>query len=173
MVGFGNFYITAYSRDAGSGLKNGEVRGIFWDRVNPSGAYSTIVHRSLRDLPGVDRADALGRLRNSNKEYVNDMHRALTTRTGALTLAIILAAAAALMVFVYVKGYQSDVNGRSNEVSVLVANQTIPQLTPGNQVVEATMYRTTTVPTELAGRRRGHQPRPAQGPGGAERRLSR
>ena len=41
VVGFGNFYITAYSRDAGSGLKNGEVRGIFWDRVNPSGAYST------------------------------------------------------------------------------------------------------------------------------------
>ena len=74
------------------------------------------------------------------------MHRVLTTRTGALTLAIILAAAAALMVFVYVKGYQSDVNGRSNEVSVLVANQTIPQLTPGNQVVEATMYRRTTVP---------------------------
>jgi pilus assembly protein CpaB len=74
------------------------------------------------------------------------MHRALTTRTGALTLAIILAAAAALMVFVYVKGYQSDVNGRGTEVSVLVANQTIPQLTPGNQVVEATMYRTTTVP---------------------------
>ena len=53
------------------------------------------------------------------------MHRVLTTRTGALTLAIILAAAAALMVFVYVKGYQSDVNGRSNEVSVLVANQTL------------------------------------------------
>ena len=74
------------------------------------------------------------------------MHRALTTRTGALTLAIILAAAAALMVFVYVKGYQSDVNGRGTEVSVLVANQTVPQLTPGNQVVEATMYRTTTVP---------------------------
>jgi pilus assembly protein CpaB len=74
------------------------------------------------------------------------MHRVLTTRTGALTLAIILAAAAALMVFVYVKGYQSDVNGRGDEVSVLVANQTIPQLTPGNQVVEATMYRTTTVP---------------------------
>ena len=74
------------------------------------------------------------------------MHRVMTTRTGALTLAIILAAAAALLVVVYVKGYQSDVNGRSDEVSVLVANQTIPQLTPGNQVVEATMYRTTTVP---------------------------
>jgi hypothetical protein len=41
VVGFGNFYITAYSRDAGSGLKPGEVRGIFWDRANPSGAYST------------------------------------------------------------------------------------------------------------------------------------
>jgi pilus assembly protein CpaB len=74
------------------------------------------------------------------------MHRVLSTRTGALALAIILAAAAALLVVVYVKGYQSDVNGRSNEVSVLVANQTIPQLTPGNQVVEATMYRETTVP---------------------------
>jgi pilus assembly protein CpaB len=74
------------------------------------------------------------------------MHRVLSTRTGALALAIILAAAAALLVVVYVNGYQSDVNGRSNEVSVLVANQTIPQLTPGNQVVEATMYRETTVP---------------------------
>jgi pilus assembly protein CpaB len=74
------------------------------------------------------------------------MHRVLSTRTGALALAIILAAAAALLVVVYVKGYQSDVNGRSNEVSVLVANQTIPQLTPGNQVVEAMMYRESTVP---------------------------
>jgi hypothetical protein len=41
VVGFGNFYITAYSRDSGSGLKPGEVRGVFWDRVNPSGPYST------------------------------------------------------------------------------------------------------------------------------------
>jgi len=74
------------------------------------------------------------------------MHRVMTTRTGALTLAIILAAAAALLVVVYVKGYQSDVNGRNDEVTVLVANQTIPQLTPGNQVVEADMYRESTVP---------------------------
>jgi len=74
------------------------------------------------------------------------MHRALTTRTGALTLAIILAVAAALLVVVYVKGYQSDVNSQSDGVSVLVANQTIPQLTPGDQVVEATMYRESTVP---------------------------
>lgn len=74
------------------------------------------------------------------------MHRVLTTRTGALTLAITLAVAAALLVVAYVKGYQSDVNGRNGEVSVLVANQTIPQLTPGNQVIEATMFRTTTVP---------------------------
>jgi pilus assembly protein CpaB len=74
------------------------------------------------------------------------MHRVLTTRTGALTLAIVLAVAAALLVVAYVKSYQSDVNSRNGEVSVLVANQTIPQLTPGDQVVEATMYRTTTVP---------------------------
>jgi pilus assembly protein CpaB len=74
------------------------------------------------------------------------MHRAMTTRTGALTLAIILAVAAALLVILYVKGYQSDVNSQNDEVSVLVANQTIPQLTPGNQVVEATMYRESTVP---------------------------
>src|SRR6476469_8088314 len=73
------------------------------------------------------------------------MHRVMTTRTGALTLAIILAAAA-LLVVVYVKGYQSDVNGRNDEVTVLVANQIIPQLTPGNQVVEADMYRESTVP---------------------------
>ena len=75
------------------------------------------------------------------------MHRALTTRTGALTLAIILAAAAALMVFVYVRGYR--VRRERPERRGFRAgrpNQTIPQLTPGNQVVEATMYRTTTVP---------------------------
>src|SRR4029078_12550585 len=41
---------------------------------------------------------------------------------------------------------QSDVNGRNDEVTVLVANQNIPQLTPGNQVVEANMYRESTVP---------------------------
>jgi|1186.fasta_scaffold06998_2 hypothetical protein len=41
VTGFGNFYITEYSGDSGSKLKNGEVRGVFWDRVNPAGPYST------------------------------------------------------------------------------------------------------------------------------------
>jgi hypothetical protein len=42
VIGFGNFYITEYSGDPGSKLKNGEVKGVFWDRDNPSGPYSTV-----------------------------------------------------------------------------------------------------------------------------------
>lgn len=75
------------------------------------------------------------------------MQRVLSTRSGALGLAIILAIAAATLVVVYVKQYQSS-NSNSGEVTVLVANQTIPQLTPGSQVIEAKMYRATSVPRD-------------------------
>lgn len=41
VVGFGGFYITDWSGQAGSTLKSGEVRGVFWDRPSAINQYST------------------------------------------------------------------------------------------------------------------------------------
>jgi hypothetical protein len=41
VVGFGGFYITDWSGQAGSTLKQGEVRGVFWDRPSAINQYST------------------------------------------------------------------------------------------------------------------------------------
>jgi len=41
VVGFGGFYITDWSGQAGSTLKSGEGRGVFWDRPSAINQYST------------------------------------------------------------------------------------------------------------------------------------
>jgi hypothetical protein len=41
VVGFGSFYITEWSGQSGSSLKQGEVRGVFWDRPVAINQYST------------------------------------------------------------------------------------------------------------------------------------
>ncbi|HET7171140.1 MAG TPA: pilus assembly protein TadG-related protein [Gaiellales bacterium] len=41
VIGFGGFYITEWSGQAGSTLKPGEVRGIFWDRPSAINQYAT------------------------------------------------------------------------------------------------------------------------------------
>jgi Flp pilus assembly protein TadG len=41
VVGFGSFYITEWSGQSGSTLKQGEVRGVFWDRPVAINQYST------------------------------------------------------------------------------------------------------------------------------------
>ena len=41
VVGFGSFYITEYSGQQGSTLKQGEVKGIFWDRPVLINQYTT------------------------------------------------------------------------------------------------------------------------------------
>ena len=41
VVGFGSFYITEYSGQQGSNLKQGEVKGIFWDRPVLINQYTT------------------------------------------------------------------------------------------------------------------------------------
>jgi hypothetical protein len=41
VVGFGSFYITEYAGQQGSNLKQGEVRGIFWDRPVLINQYTT------------------------------------------------------------------------------------------------------------------------------------
>ena len=41
VIGFGSFYITEWSGQQGSTLKQGEVRGVFWDRPVKINQYST------------------------------------------------------------------------------------------------------------------------------------
>jgi Flp pilus assembly protein CpaB len=71
--------------------------------------------------------------------------RLLSTRFGALVIAIALAAAAALVVLVYVHSYKSNIESQGAQVKILVATQTVPQFTPGNQIVDGKMYRVDTV----------------------------
>jgi Flp pilus assembly protein CpaB len=71
--------------------------------------------------------------------------RLLSTRFGALVIAIALAAAAALVVLVYVHSYKSNIQSQGAQVKILVATQTVPQFTPGNQIVDGKMYRIDTV----------------------------
>ena len=71
--------------------------------------------------------------------------RLLSTRLGALVIAIVLAAAAALVVLIYVHNYKSNIDSKGAQVKILVATQTVPQFTPGNQIVDGKMYRIDTV----------------------------
>jgi Flp pilus assembly protein CpaB len=67
--------------------------------------------------------------------------RVVTSRIGALVLALLLAAAAAALVVVYQQNHDSSLQNPHGKVSVLVATQTIDQFTPGNQVVDGNMFR--------------------------------
>ena len=67
--------------------------------------------------------------------------RLSSSRLGALAMAGVLAVAAALVVVVYAHNYRSSVDNNSSTVQVLVATRTIPEFTPGTQVVDGRMYR--------------------------------
>lgn len=69
------------------------------------------------------------------------MTRVLTSRFGAFGVAAVLALVAAAMVLVYVQKHDTSVQNASGQVTVLVATRTIPQFTPGNQVVDGRMFR--------------------------------
>ena len=56
-------------------------------------------------------------------------------------MAIVLAVAAAALVLVYSQTTTPSLNSSSGDVTVLVATRTIPQFTPGNQVVDGNMFR--------------------------------
>jgi pilus assembly protein CpaB len=62
-----------------------------------------------------------------------------------MVIAIVLAIAAALVVLVYVHSYKSSIDSQGAQVEILVATQTVPQFTPGNQIVDGKMYRIDTV----------------------------
>lgn len=76
--------------------------------------------------------------------------RVVTSRTGALVLALLLAAIAAGLVVVYQQNRDSSLQNTHGKISVLVATQTIDQFTPGNQVVEGKMFRVDRVTPDAA-----------------------
>ena len=67
--------------------------------------------------------------------------RLLSTRAGALGIAVVLAVTAVAVVLLYTQSYRSNVDRAGDQITVLVANQTIRELTPGNQVLEGKMFR--------------------------------
>jgi Flp pilus assembly protein CpaB len=69
------------------------------------------------------------------------MTRVLTSRFGAAGVAMVLALIAAALVVVYLQAHDSSLQNSNGKVTVLVATRTIPQFTPGNQVVDGNMFR--------------------------------
>jgi pilus assembly protein CpaB len=69
------------------------------------------------------------------------MTRVATSRFGAMGVAMVLALIAAALVVVYLQNHDSSLKSSSGDVTVLVATRTIPQFTPGNQVVDGEMFR--------------------------------
>lgn len=76
------------------------------------------------------------------------LSRAISTRAGAIVVALLLAAVAVGVVVVYAGNYRSSVNNSTGQVPVLVATRQIDQFTPGAQVVDGAMFRTQTVPAD-------------------------
>jgi Flp pilus assembly protein CpaB len=76
--------------------------------------------------------------------------RVVTSRIGALVIALLLAAAAAALVVVYQQNRDSSLQNPHGKISVLVATQTIDQFTPGNQVVDGKMFRIDKVAPDAA-----------------------
>src|SRR4249919_2814088 len=69
------------------------------------------------------------------------MTRVVTSRFGAMGVAMVLALIAAALVVVYLQNHDSSLKSSSGDVTVLVATRTIPQFTPGNKVVDGEMFR--------------------------------
>lgn len=90
--------------------------------------------------------------------------RLVTSKRGSLTLAIIAALLAGVLVLVYVKRYRDSVAAQSAPVTVLVAKSQIPKGTPGRVVAAEGLYTVSTIresqllegavsdPSSLAGR---------------------
>ena len=76
------------------------------------------------------------------------LSRVFSTRAGAIVVALLLAAVAVAVVVIYAGNYRSSVKDSGNQVPVLVATRQIDQFTPGNQVVDGSMFRTQTVPAD-------------------------
>ena len=73
------------------------------------------------------------------------LSRVISTRAGAIVVALLLAAVAVAVVVIYAGNYRSSVKDSTGQVPVLVATRQIDQFTPGEQVVDGSMFRTQTV----------------------------
>jgi Flp pilus assembly protein CpaB len=94
--------------------------------------------------------------------------RLISTRRGTLTLAIIAALLAGVLVLVYVSRYRASVRADNAPVTVLVAKSTIPKGTPGNLLAAQSLFTVTTIresqlrngafsdPSSLVGRAASH-----------------
>jgi pilus assembly protein CpaB len=70
----------------------------------------------------------------------------LTTRRGTITLGVVAAVLAAIVLLVYLNQYRNSVNNGNQTVSVLVAKSLIQKGTPGNVVGTAGLYELTNLP---------------------------
>jgi Flp pilus assembly protein CpaB len=74
--------------------------------------------------------------------------RTVSSRTGALALAIGAAAVAALLLVVYLRSYRNSVRADAQPASVLVAKKLIEKGTPGTLVAENGLYQVSRIPQE-------------------------
>jgi Flp pilus assembly protein CpaB len=100
--------------------------------------------------------------------------RLISTRRGTLTLAIIAALLAGVLVLVYVSRYRASVRSDNAPVTVLVAKSTIPKGTPGRLLAAQSLFTVTTIresqlrngafsdPSSLVGRAASHDIFPGQ-----------
>jgi Flp pilus assembly protein CpaB len=92
----------------------------------------------------------------------------VSTRRGTLTLAIVAALLAGVLVLVYVSRYRASVRADNAPVTVLVAKSTIPKGTPGRVLAAQSLFTVTTIresqlrngafsdPSSLVGRAASH-----------------
>jgi Flp pilus assembly protein CpaB len=100
--------------------------------------------------------------------------RLISTRRGTLTLAILAALLAGVLVLAYVSRYRHSLQSSAAPVTVLVAKATIPSGTPGRLVASQALFAVTTIresqlregafsdPSSLAGRAASHDIYPGQ-----------
>ena len=74
--------------------------------------------------------------------------RTVSSRTGALTLAIGAAAVAALLLILYLRSYRNSVRADAQPASVLVAKKLIEKGTAGTLVAEKGLYQVSRIPKE-------------------------
>jgi Flp pilus assembly protein CpaB len=76
------------------------------------------------------------------------LRRLVSTRRGAVTIAVATAAIAAVLLLSYLNHYRDSVTGGVAPAPVLVADRLIPKGTAGDAVIAGTLFRTATVTEE-------------------------
>jgi Flp pilus assembly protein CpaB len=73
------------------------------------------------------------------------MNRLISTRWGTLSVALLAALAAGIILLVYLNRYREEVRSEGTPVTVLVARQTIPKGTSGAVIASKGLYTATTI----------------------------